>query len=263
MWNPPPPDVQLNLAHKYNTGRRDIAPSTYSNNSNRNLTSPKISLSQDRVYNPDQHSDHRGDGQAFNFASGPHPIPAMNRPTVSSLPHPRLEKIGPYLTIATLQAYTVLTVVRCLADPAWIVLKDGDDKGVPGKTLDIGELEKSFLACAIAFTMASCLGVTLRILDKFPWLRKIPVMTAYLEGKGNSCLCTHACPFQSSTPVQQPCPPLCPFVSTHGSVSFLDPQTTPWVHEKETGLAAVELNEERVGHDVKIQKTQRRLRRVK
>ncbi|KAF9021663.1 Potassium channel [Haplosporangium bisporale] len=181
MWNPPPPDVQLNLAHKYNNGRRDVAPSAHSNNSNRDLTSPKISLNQDRAYNPDQYSDHGGDGQAYNYASGPHLIPAMNRPTVSSLPHPRLQKIAPYLTIATLQAYTVLTVVRCLADPAWIVLKEGDDKSVPTKTLDIGELEKSFLACAIAFTMASCLGVTLRILDKFPWLRKIPVMTAYLE----------------------------------------------------------------------------------
>lgn len=253
MWNPPPPDLQLNLAHKYNTGRRDVAPSNHSINSNRDLTSPKISLNQDRAYNPDQHSDHGGDGQAYNYSSRPHLIPAMNRPTVSSLPHPRLEKIAPYLTIATLQAYTVLTVVRCLADPAWIVLRDGDNKGVPTQTLDIGELEKSFLACAIAFTMASCLGVTLRILDKFPWLRKIPVMTAYLEGKGNSFLCTHA----PSLSVLHPCATLSSFVSIreHTWVRFIfRPAYNPWVHEKEIGLAAVELNEAKVGHDVKYKK---------
>lgn len=253
MWNPPTPDVQLNLAHKYNAGRRDVAPSTYSNNSNRDRTSPKISLSQDRVYNPDQHSDHGGDGQAYHYSSGPHLIPAMNRPTVSSLPHPRLGKIGPYLTIATLQAYTVLTVVRCLADPAWIVLRDGNDNGVPTKTLDIGELEKSFLACAIAFTMVSCLGVTLRILDKFSWLRKIPVITAYLEGR-ETVVCAPM-PFPS---VLHPCATTLPSfvcIREHTWVRFIfRPADNPWVHEKETGLAAVELNEARVGHDVKIQR---------
>ncbi|KAF9319393.1 Potassium channel [Podila horticola] len=198
MWNPPPPDLQLNLANKYSTGRRDIASSNHSNNSNRDLTSPKNSLSQDRAYNLDRHSDHGGDGQVHNYSSGPHLIPAMNRPTVSSLPHPRLEKIAPYLTIATLQAYTVLTVVRCLADPEWIVLQY-DDKGEPLVTLSIGRLEKSFLACAIAFTMASCLGVTLRILDKLPWLRKVSVMAAYLEAlfciaAMTSFLSTHTLP---------------------------------------------------------------------
>lgn len=213
MWNPPPPDLQLNLANKYSTGRRDIASSNHSNNSNRDLTSPKNSLSQDRAYNLDRHSDHGGDGQVHNYSSGPHLIPAMNRPTVSSLPHPRLEKIAPYLTIATLQAYTVLTVVRCLADPEWIVLQY-DDKGEPLVTLSIGRLEKSFLACAIAFTMASCLGVTLRILDKLPWLRKVSVMAAYLEGKGTR-LCgvlVHPLSTPSLCNHHPVLPTLCPFI---------------------------------------------------
>ncbi|ORZ26581.1 hypothetical protein BCR41DRAFT_202056 [Lobosporangium transversale] len=42
-------------------------------------------------------------------------------------------------------------------------------------------MEKVFLACAIVFTMLSCIGVTLRIMDRAPWLRRIPVITAYLE----------------------------------------------------------------------------------
>ncbi|KAF9179682.1 Potassium channel [Haplosporangium sp. Z 767] len=104
-----------------------------------------------------------------------------NQPSIRpSVPHPRLEKVGPYLAIATLQAYTVLTVVRCLADPMWITLRTGADM-IPGVQAEIGRMEKSFLACAIVFTMLSCIGVTLRIMDKFPWLRRIPVLTAYLE----------------------------------------------------------------------------------
>ncbi|KAG0301042.1 Potassium channel [Dissophora globulifera] len=100
-------------------------------------------------------------------------------PIRQPLSHPRLEKVGPYLAIATLQAYTVLTVVRGLADPVWIVYKNGGQP--PTGVAEIGGLEKIFLALAIGFTMLSCLGVTLRILDKLPWLRKIPVITAYLE----------------------------------------------------------------------------------
>jgi len=112
---------------------------------------------------------------------------ALSQPIVArSLPHPKLEKVGPYLTIATLQAYTVLTVVRCLADPVWIIPRSGTED--PSRTAEIGSLEKSFLACAIAFTMLSCLGVTLRILDKFTFLRQIPVVTAYLEGKKTASL---------------------------------------------------------------------------
>lgn len=229
MWNPPTPAVQLNIALN-STSRRDVAPSSHSNNSNRDLTSPKNSLSQDRAYNPDRHSDHGGNGHIHNSSSGPHLIPAMNRPTVSTLPHPRLQKIWPYLTIATLQAYTVLTVVRCIADPQWVVLKY-DDKNEPLVTLSIGKLEKSFLACAIASTMASCLGVTLRILDKFPRFRKISVMVAYLEGKGKH-LCFFYAPIFYSIAVQPPpcLPTLCaPFVlhTWVGLASFLDNAAKP------------------------------------
>ncbi|KAG0348603.1 Potassium channel [Podila humilis] len=137
----------------------------------------------------DRHSDNGGNdigtGQQQQYNSnnnGPHLIPAMNRPALSSLPHPRLERIAPYLTITTLQAYTILTVVRCLADPYWIIPGDQAPGDIdPSQTAQIGHLEKSFLACAIAFTMVSCLGVTLRILDKLPSIRKIPVITAFLE----------------------------------------------------------------------------------
>ncbi|KAG0051445.1 Potassium channel [Gryganskiella cystojenkinii] len=123
----------------------------------------------------------------------------MNNVVATSIPHPKLEKVGPYLAIATLQAYTILTVVRCLADPVWIVIRTGS--GEPGRgpkeitqLAEIGRMEKAFLACAIAFTMISCLGVTLRILDKFPWLRRIPVVTAYLEAALTSFLRTHSLP---------------------------------------------------------------------
>ncbi|KAF9101159.1 Potassium channel [Mortierella sp. GBA35] len=116
----------------------------------------------------------------------------------ASLPHPKLEKVGPYLVIATLQAYTVLTVVRCLADPIWIVSRTSGGKEET-RLAEIGSLEKSFLACAIAFTMLSCLGVTLRILDKFTTLRQISVITAYLEAifctaALTSFLTTHSLP---------------------------------------------------------------------
>ncbi|KAF9280243.1 Potassium channel [Mortierella alpina] len=99
--------------------------------------------------------------------------------------HPKLVKAGPYLTIAALQAYTILTVVRCLADPTWIVIMTNDDKS--GGTENkinlgmIGTLERWCLSCAIAFTILSCLGVTLRIMDKLAWLRRVPVVCAYFQ----------------------------------------------------------------------------------
>ncbi|KAF9933154.1 Potassium channel [Mortierella alpina] len=99
--------------------------------------------------------------------------------------HPKLVKAGPYLTVAALQAYTILTVVRCLADPTWIVLKTNDDKsGGRENKINlgmIGTVERWCLSFAIAFTLLSCLGVTLRIMDKMAWLRRVPVVCAYFQ----------------------------------------------------------------------------------
>ncbi|KAG0345615.1 hypothetical protein BGZ54_005522, partial [Gamsiella multidivaricata] len=110
----------------------------------------------------------------------------------SPLPYPKLEKAGPYLTIAALQAYTILTVVRCLADSTWIELKFSGDKSGGKKGEDImphwgaiGRREKWFLGFAIAFTLMSCVGVTLRIMDRMTWLKRTPVVGAYLQGKNS------------------------------------------------------------------------------
>ncbi|KAG0369926.1 hypothetical protein BC939DRAFT_473594 [Gamsiella multidivaricata] len=189
MWNPPPPDLQINIKRPPSTTRpksQGVNGHTQSNN-----VSPRISLSNDQnhaIINS-YHGHHNGanddNNRPPNDTSGnslPHRLNSMNRPTITvSLPQPRLEKVGPYLAIATLQAYTVLTVVRCLADPAWIVNRDKNAPSDANHMAEIGSLEKVFLACAIAMTMLSCLGVTLRILDKLPWLRRISVVTAYLE----------------------------------------------------------------------------------
>lgn len=189
MWNPPLSDLTFNFRHPVPRVNSPSGGGVYQD------VSPRISLSNDAAYpagggrggggnsdpsiptnNPINNNGAAGNTPSFERPRVPsHPILAR------SLPHPKLEKVGPYLAIATLQAYTVLTVVRCLADPVWIVPRSGNDD--PIRTAEIGSLEKSFLACAIAFTMLSCLGVTLRILDKFTFLRQIPVVTAYLEGK--------------------------------------------------------------------------------
>lgn len=189
MWNPPPPDLTFNFRHSDARVNSPSGGGVYQD------ASPRISLSNDAGYpagggrgggsggnnDPSIPSNNAANNAAGNTPSFERPR-AHNQPIIArSLPHPKLEKVGPYLAIATLQAYTVLTVVRCLADPVWIVPRSGVKD--PIRTAEIGSLEKSFLACAIAFTMLSCLGVTLRILDKFTYLRQIPVITAYLEGK--------------------------------------------------------------------------------
>ncbi|KAF9127264.1 Potassium channel [Mortierella sp. 14UC] len=192
MWNPPPPDLTFSIR------RPDARVHSPSGGGVYQDVSPKISLSNDPAYpagggrsgNMDPsilsnsainniNNTTTAVDPAGNTPSFERPRP-FNQPIVTSLPHPKLQKVGPYLAIATLQAYTVLTVVRCLADPVWIVTKSGGEKDAT-RVAEIGSLEKSFLACAIAFTMLSCLGVTLRILDKFTYLRQIPVITAYLE----------------------------------------------------------------------------------
>ncbi|KAF9940916.1 Potassium channel [Mortierella alpina] len=221
MWNPPPPDIRVSVKRRPDVNK----PKPQSQGAGRtanacNDLSPRISLSNDpgfpleRSNNPSiaDHSIHRQDSvmhnnnlESSNNDNNPasslpyNPFSSMRATAASGLPHPRLEKVGPYLAIATLQAYTVLTVVRCLADPVWI--RSGAEKPDGGTAIEIeiGHLEKSFLACAIAFTMLSCVGVTLRILDKLSWLRRIPVITAYLEAifciaALTSFLSTHSLP---------------------------------------------------------------------
>ncbi|KAG0200279.1 hypothetical protein BGX33_011088, partial [Mortierella sp. NVP41] len=204
MWNPPPPDLTFNFRHQKSAGRVN-SPSgggVYQD------ISPRMSLSNDAGY-PGGGNGGGGNNDPSvpqNNAINNTGPPSFERPRAlnpaavgaASLPHPKLEKVGPYLVIATLQAYTVLTVVRCLADPIWIVSRTSGGKEET-RLAEIGSLEKSFLACAIAFTMLSCLGVTLRILDKFTTLRQISVITAYLEAifctaALTSFLTTHSLP---------------------------------------------------------------------
>ncbi|KAG0025006.1 Potassium channel [Podila clonocystis] len=116
----------------------------------------------------------------------------MDSSPSDSIPHPKLEKAGLHLTIGALQAYTCLTVVRCLADSTWIVMRTSDDKsGGRENDANMGEIgvkEKILLGLSVGFMVLSCLGFTLRIMDKLPWLRRIPVIAAVLQ----SIFCTAA-----------------------------------------------------------------------
>ncbi|KAG0212577.1 hypothetical protein BGX28_006013 [Mortierella sp. GBA30] len=220
MWNPPPPDILINVKRRpdikkpkapgvngITNGYHDLSPRISLNNdpgfpserSNNPSAANSVHGQDDNIVNSNYNYNHNlesGNTENNSSALPNNPFSSTNRATApSGLPHPRLEKVGPYLTIATLQAYTVLTVVRCLAAPVWIVIRSGNgppDGSNPAQ-VEIGHLEKSFLACAIAFTMLSCVGVTMRILDKMPWLRRIPVITAYLEAL-TSFLSTHSLP---------------------------------------------------------------------
>lgn len=113
-----------------------------------------------------------------------------------SVPHPKLSKVGPYLTISALQAYTVMTVVRCLADPTWIVLKTSQDKTGGGQedplTLKLGLIDKReriWLSLAIGFSILNCIGVTMRIMDRMTRLRKVVVVSAFLQGMRSLSVC--------------------------------------------------------------------------
>lgn len=114
-------------------------------------------------------------------------IAPMDFSPADSIPHPKLEKAGPYLTIGALQAYTCMTVVRCLADSTWMVLRTSDDKsGGRVNEANMGEIgvkEKVMLGLCVGFMVLSCVGFTLRIMDKLPWLRRIPVIAAVLQCK--------------------------------------------------------------------------------
>ncbi|KAF9332005.1 Potassium channel [Podila minutissima] len=119
-------------------------------------------------------------------------IAPMDSSPADSIPHAKLEKAGPYLTIGALQAYTCMTVVRCLADSTWMVMRTSDDKsGGRVNEANMGEIgvkEKIMLGLCVGFMVLSCVGFTLRIMDKLPWLRRIPVIAAVLQ----SIFCTAA-----------------------------------------------------------------------
>ncbi|KAI1311285.1 hypothetical protein EDD11_003531 [Mortierella claussenii] len=121
--------------------------------------------------------------------------------------HPKLEKAGPYLTISALQAYTILTVVRCLADPTWIVLRTSSDKSGGQEDLAlwgaITRRERWFLGCAIGFTLMSCLGVTLRIMDTMVWSRRVPLICTYLQAAFSVAAMTSFLSSHSLTPEAQ------------------------------------------------------------
>ncbi|KAG0056410.1 Potassium channel [Gryganskiella cystojenkinii] len=145
----------------------------------------------------DMSSSLSSSSSSFSSSTGsltdPEPMTSLINPMETplipeSIPHPRLSKVWPYLTITALEAYTVMTVVRCLADPTWIVLKSSRDKTGGGHqdplTLKmglIGRKEKIWLACAIAFSIVNCIGVTLRIMDRMRWLRRTMVLSSYMQ----------------------------------------------------------------------------------
>ncbi|KAG0222336.1 Potassium channel [Mortierella sp. GBA43] len=87
--------------------------------------------------------------------------------------------------IAAIQAYTILTAVRCIAEPHWIVHEASVDKSGsredPSHLGTVSKTERWFLAFSIVFTLISCTGVTLRVLDKLAWLRRTSVLGAYLQ----------------------------------------------------------------------------------
>ncbi|KAF9112852.1 Potassium channel [Mortierella sp. AM989] len=193
MWNPPAPELQIGVNHHPSSSR-----SRHNGPRHNQINHANLPIKTDQNGEPSEGDNFHvniGESNAsndHNNGNNNNKLHFITQATTTSrhivksaLPHPKLEKVGPYITIATLQAYTVLTVVRCLADPAWIILKSDDSASTHGSSpthlAEIGSLERVFLSCAIGCTMLSCLGVTLRILDKLPWLRRIPVITAYLE----------------------------------------------------------------------------------
>jgi hypothetical protein len=101
-------------------------------------------------------------------------------------PRPKLSQVGPHIATATIQSYNILTVVRALADPTWMVLKTSDDK--MGKDDSdhmghIGKFETIALALAVFCAFLSCIGFSLRIMDRLPWIRRAPVITSYLQSR--------------------------------------------------------------------------------
>ncbi|KAF9153773.1 hypothetical protein BG015_002650 [Linnemannia schmuckeri] len=119
-----------------------------------------------------------------NSTSTISPDPTLGPPVDVNQPRPRLAQVGPHIVIATIQSYNILTVVRAVADPSWMVLKSSDDKLGEDDSDHLGYIDKFeiiFLALAIICAFLSCIGFTLRIMDRLTWIRKAPVVTAYLQ----------------------------------------------------------------------------------
>ncbi|KAF9128865.1 hypothetical protein BGW39_004678 [Mortierella sp. 14UC] len=117
------------------------------------------------------------------------PDSTLGPPIDINQPRPRLEQVGPHIATATIQAYNILTVVRSVADPTWMVLKTSSDKSGGKDNGDhmgrIGKFETIFLGLAVVCSLLSCVGFTLRIMDRMTWIRRAPVLTSYLQRYGN------------------------------------------------------------------------------
>ncbi|KAF9125320.1 Potassium channel [Mortierella sp. GBA39] len=88
-------------------------------------------------------------------------------------PRPKLSQVGPHIATATIQSYNILTVVRAVADPTWMVLKSSNDKMGKDDSDHLGHIDKFvtiFLALAIACAFLSCIGFSLRIMDRLTWI---------------------------------------------------------------------------------------------
>ncbi|OAQ29585.1 hypothetical protein K457DRAFT_19088 [Linnemannia elongata AG-77] len=112
------------------------------------------------------------------------PDSTLGPPVDLNQPRPRLSQVGPHIATATIQSYNILTVVRAVADPTWMVLKSSNDKLGKDDSDHMGHIDKFeiiFLALAIACAFLSCIGFSLRIMDRLTWIRKAPVVTSYLQ----------------------------------------------------------------------------------
>ncbi|KAG9067466.1 Potassium channel [Linnemannia hyalina] len=102
------------------------------------------------------------------------PDSTLGPPVDANQPRPRLCQVGPHIAIATIQSYNILTVVRAVADPTWMVLKSSNDKIGKDDGDHLGHIDKFvtiFLALAITCAFLSCIGFSLRIMDRLTWIR--------------------------------------------------------------------------------------------
>lgn len=123
------------------------------------------------------------------------PDSTLGPPIDINQPRPRLSQVGPHIAAATIQSYNILTVVRAVADPTWMVLKSSNDKLGKDDSDHMGHIDKFeiiFLALAIACAFLSCIGFSLRIMDRLTWIRKAPVVTSYLQSRLSSRMHTQA-----------------------------------------------------------------------
>ncbi|KAF8943013.1 hypothetical protein BGZ47_005907 [Haplosporangium gracile] len=172
-------DIRLSTSVSAQRGLR----SSNSNNTNKNKKAAR------------QGSDNttlRGSGEvgleplesSANSTSTISPDPTLDPPVAVNQPRPKLAQVGPHIATATIQSYNILTVVRTVADPTWMVLKSSDDKLGNDDSDHLGYIDKFeiiFLALAIVCAFLSCIGFSLRIMDRLTWIRKVPVATSYLQ----------------------------------------------------------------------------------